>query len=76
MIVVGKTHQEIVGKRLRSRLDIAVFPLRDPNGAGNLLLSQVVILAQIFDSIVQATPPPGRKIINYSIDEKYLLTFR
>lgn len=52
MIVVGKTHQEIVRKRLRSGFNITVLPLRDPDGRRDLLLCEVVILAEVFDSIV------------------------
>ena len=52
LIKVRQLYQQLIRQLLGSSFDIAVFPLGNADGIRNPLLSQVVILPQIPDSVL------------------------
>ena len=58
MVIIGQPHKYLVSKRLNTGFNIAVFPLRNPNSCCNLLLCQIIILAEVLNTIIYYFSPP------------------
>jgi len=76
--VSGKPDEQFVRERLGPGLKIAVFSLCDTDRGGDLLLRQIMILAQIFDSVLHDNLALRRvkRLVYYTSDNSYLLAFR
>lgn len=77
LVELRQPNQNLVGQRLRAGLNIAVLPLRNPNGIGDVLLRVIMVLPQIFDPVAHAISLPCKnrivKVYRFII---CLLTFR